>query len=205
MGMTPKLTRPDVLRARQAFKAVASGPEYERIALATYGVAAYAPTTTAAHAAKIAAIWAKMSEEERYEFHRVLVAPVGEIPDTLQIDVGTAARNIIDNAKGSPGRPEEFPGLREAVEALLLGWEDRGGTIQPGRLKTTDGRNYPGEAPLRPTPTVRFVAAGILRAIPEHYRMMVWSDAKRRLLLECWRQVDQIHRTRSRETSGNQR
>ena len=49
---------------------------------------------------------------------------------------------------------------------------------------------------MRPTPTVRFVAAGVLRAIPEHYRMMDWPDAKRRPLHDCWRQVQSIHKAR---------
>lgn len=200
MEVTPRLKITDVMRARQAFHAVASLPAFEQIAVATYGEAADAPTTTAGPAAKIAAIWAKMSKAERDEFNRVLVGQVGEIPDTLQIDIGRTARDIVENAKGRPGRPDDFPGLREAVDALLTCWEDGGGTIQPGRLRTTDGRQYPGEPPLRPTPTVRFVAAGVLRAIPEHYRLMAWPDAKRRLLHECWRQVDQLHRARSRKS-----
>lgn len=203
MEVTPKLTRADVLRARQAFHAIASLPELEKIAVALYGVAAYAPSTAVGPAKKIAAIWREMTAAERAEFNRVLTAQVGEIPDTLPIDIGEAALEIVENGKGSPGRPDDFPGLREAVSALLACWEDRGGTVQPGRLKTTDGRQYPGDPPLRPTSTVRFVAAGVLRALPEHYRMMTWPDAKRRLLHECWRQVDQLHRSKSRKSPAS--
>lgn len=201
MGVKPRLTRDCVARARGAFQSVADLPEWERLSREVYGDAEVeAITSSAGHAAKIAAIWAKMNEAERETFLRALTAQVGEIPDTLSLDLGDAAQVVIDNASGpgKGGRPVDFPGLREAVETLLVSWEAQGGAIQPGRLYTTDGRQYPGLPPMRPTPTVLFVAAGVLRAIPEHYRMMDWPDAKRRLLQECWRQVDQIHRQRSR-------
>lgn len=65
----PKITRADVLRARQAFRAVAEIPEWERIARETFGDAEVdAPSSTARPAAKIAAIWAKMDPAERSEF-----------------------------------------------------------------------------------------------------------------------------------------
>lgn len=198
--MKPKLTKADVMKARQAFHAVADIPEWERIAEATFGDDALAPATAAVPAAKIAAIWSSMTPSERDELHRVLTAQVGEIPDTLPVDIGAAAREVVENAKGpgKGGNPQDFPGLREAVLTLLQVWIEQGGAVQPGRLYTTDGRQHPGERPMRPTPTVRFVAAGVLRAIPEHYNMMDWPDAKRRLLHDCWRQVDQLHRARSR-------
>lgn len=194
--MEVKLTRADVARARQAFHAVADTPEWERIARATYGDAEVDAVQSAARpAAKIAAIWAKMDPAERGEFHRVLAAQVGETPDTLPVDVGAAAREIVDAARGRPGNPPDFPGLREAVASLLASWESRGGAVEVGRLYTTDGPGYmDGKPPMRPTSTVRFVAAGVLRAIPEHYRMMEWPDAKRRLLHDCWRQVQSIHK-----------
>ncbi len=199
MGVTPRLTKADVLKARQAFHAVADVPEWEQKTVRAFGDDAYAPATAAKPAAKIAAIWAGMSAAERDVFNRALTAQVGEIPDTLRIDIGAAAEKVVEDAKGrGAGNPRDFPGLYEAVQTLMQGWKDRGGTIQPGKLHTTDGRQHPGEAPMRPTPTVQFVAAGVLRAIPEHYRQMGWPDAKRRLLYECWRQVDQIHRARAR-------
>ena len=198
MGVKPRLTKAEVMKARQAFHAIADIPEWERIAAATFGDDAIAPATAAGPAAKIAAIWSNMTPAERDEFNRVLSAQVGEIPDTLAIDVGAAAQMIVENAKGREGNPPDFPGLREAVQTLIQAWKNQGGKVQPGRLYTTDGRQHPGERPMRPTPTVRFVAAGVLRAIPEHYRMMKWPDAKRRLLHDCWRQVDQLHRARSR-------
>lgn len=199
MGVTPRLTKADVAKARQAFRSIADLPQWERIARHTYGDAEVeAIQSTAGPAAKIATIWAKMDPAERDEFHRVLVAQVGEIPDTLPLDVGAAATEIVERAKGQEGRPDDFPGLREAVQSLMISWERQGGIVQVGKLYTTDGRNHPGERPMRPTPTVRYVAAGVLRAIPEHYRMMDWPDAKRRLLHESWRQVQRIHKAGSR-------
>ena len=198
MGVKPRLTKADVMKARQAFHAIADIPEWERIAAATFGDDAIAPATAAGPAAKIAAIWSNMTPAERDEFNRVLSAQVGEIPDTLAIDVGAAAQMIVENAMGQEGRPDEFPGLHEAVRVLYRSWEDQGGKVQVGRLYTTDGPSYRGEPPMRPTPTVRFVAAGILRAIPEEYRMMDWTQARRRLLHECWTQVKRIRYPKSR-------
>ena len=77
----------------------------ERIARHTYGDAEVeAIQSTAGPASKIAAIWAKMDPAERDEFHHVLVAQVGEIPDTLPLDVGAAATEIVERAKGSGGK-----------------------------------------------------------------------------------------------------
>lgn len=168
MGVKPRLTKADVIKARQAFHAIADISEWERIAAATFGEGVFAPTTAAGPAAKIAAIWSSMTPAERDEFNRVLSAQVGEIPDTLPINIGVAAEAIVENAKGRSGNPPDFPGLREAVQVLMRVWQDQGGEVKPGRLRTADGRQYPGEPPLRPTPTVRFVAAGVLRAIPMH-------------------------------------
>lgn len=165
MGVKPKLTREDVAKARQAFRSIADLPEWERIARHTYGDAEVeAIQSTAGPASKTAAIWAKMGPAERDEFHHVLVAQVGEIPDTLPLDVGAAATEIVERAKGQEGRPDDFPGLREAVLSLLSAWERQGGKVEVGRLYTTDGPSYPGLPPMRPTPTVRYVAAGVLRA-----------------------------------------
>lgn len=199
MGVTPKLTKEDVAEARQAFHAVADIPEWERIAREAYDDAEVeAANSVVRHAARIASIWAKMGPAERGEFHRVLTAQVEETPDTLPVDVGAAATEIVRRAKGQPGRPDEFPGLREAVASLLRSWERQGGQVEVGRLYTTDGRNHPGEAPMRPTPTVRFVCAGVLKAIPERYRKMDWPGAKRVLIQECWRQVQRVQKDRSR-------
>lgn len=75
MGVTPRLTKADVAKARQAFRSIADLPEWERIARQTYGDAkAGAIQSTERPAAKIAAIWAKMEPAERDEFHHVLVA-----------------------------------------------------------------------------------------------------------------------------------
>lgn len=160
----PELTRADVLRARRAYRLVADLPEWERIARSALGDAEVdAAHSTAGPAAKIAAIWAKMASAERREFHRVLTAQVDEHPDTLQIDVGGAAREIIDAAKRRAGARREVPGLREAVHELVRCWAERGGPVEIGNLHRT-GSEW------QPSPLLMFAAAGVRRAISCRFR-----------------------------------
>jgi hypothetical protein len=164
MDLMPKITRADVLRARQAFRAVAEIPEWERIARDTFGDAEVdAPSSTARPAAKIAAIWAKMDPAERSEFHRVLAAQVGETTDTLPVDVGAAAREIVEGAKGRAGAPREVPGLREAVHELVRCWAERGGPVEVGNYHRT-GSEW------QASPLLVFTSTGVRRAVPFRFR-----------------------------------
>lgn len=162
--MMPKLTRADVLRARRAYRLVADLPELERIVRETFGDAEIdALHTTARPAAKIASIWAQMNPAERAEFHRVLAAQVGEHPDTLPVNVGEAAEEIVKTAKRSAGAPREVPGLREAVHELVRCWAERGRPVEVGNLHRT-GSEW------QPSPLLVFTAAGVRRAIPCRFR-----------------------------------
>lgn len=164
VGLIPELTRADVLRARRAYRLVADLPQWERIARSALGDAEVdAVHSTAGPAAKIAAVWEKMAPSERMEFHRVLTAQVDEHPDTLPIDVGAAAREIIEAAKRRAGARREVPGLREAVHELVHCWAERGGPVEIGNIHRT-GREW------QASPLLMFVAAGVRRAIPCRFR-----------------------------------
>jgi hypothetical protein len=164
MGLMPTLTRADVVRARQAYRAVADVPVWERIARDTYGDAEVdAVNSTARPAAKIAAIWARMDPAERLEFHRVLTVQIGETPDTVPIDVGRAANEIVEQAKGRAGAPREVPGLREAVHVLVRCWAERGGPVEVGNYHRT-AREW------QPSPLLVFAATGVRRTLPLRFR-----------------------------------
>ena len=98
----PLVTKAEVLRARRAYEIASIDPaSYEPYAVAAYGEdRAYAPTTAAGPAAKVAKIWGKMNAGERDWFNQFLTRQVGEIPDTLAIDIGAAANAVVEAAKG---------------------------------------------------------------------------------------------------------
>lgn len=185
----PLVTKAEVMRARKAYEVANIDPAgYEPYAVAVRGEGwTYAPTTAAAPAAKIAKIWDKMNAGERSWFTHFLTAQVGEIPDTLTIDVGAAALSVIDAAKGSAGAPRDFPGLREAVLSLAQSLKARGYELEPGRLRASPGRAHQhlDQPPLRPNLTLRFVAAGVRWAIPREYRICGHDYRRERLLREC--------------------
>ena len=189
----PLVTKAEVLRARRAYEIANIDPaSYEPYAVAAYGEdRAYAPTTAAGPAAKIAKIWGKMNAGERDWFNQFLTRQVGEIPDTLAIDVGAAAHAVVDAAKGSAGAPRDFVGLREAVLSLAQSLKARGHDVEPGRLRASPGRAHQhlDQPPLRPNLTLRFVASGVRWAIPMEYRMCGHDYRRERLLRECHNQL----------------
>lgn len=140
MKSYPTIRRADVIRARHAYRSVVDLPEIERISVQLFGEeVVYAPHTLAPRkgpkgaAQRIAEIWDKMTQAERDHFHQVLVAQVGEITDTLPIDVGAAARHIVEaQAAGRVGDTRDIPGLREAVFELARCWQERGGPVVVG-------------------------------------------------------------------------
>ena len=177
----PTIRRADVIRARHAYRSVVDLPEIERITVELFGEeVVYAPYTLAPRkgtkgaAHRIAEIWAKMTPAERDHFHQVLVAQVGEIADTLPIDVGAAARQIVEaQAAGRVGDTRDIPGLREAVFELARCWRERGGPVVVGNPhRDTDL--------WKPYPLLLFVVAGVRWAMPMEYRRATNDPGGRR-------------------------
>lgn len=180
----PTIRRADVIRARHAYRSVVDLPEIERITVQLFGEeVVYAPHTLAPRkgpkgaAERIAEIWAKMTPAERDHFHQVLVAQVGEINDTLPIDVGAAARQIVEaQAAGRVGDTRDIPGLREAVFELARCWQERGGTV-------VVGNPHRDTALWKPYPLLLFVVAGVRWAMPMEYRRATNDPGGRRQML----------------------
>lgn len=185
----PVVTKAEVLRARRAYDVANIDPAtLEPYAVLAHGAdRAYAPTTAAAPAAKIAKIWDKMNAGERDWFTSFLTGQVRENPDTLAIDVGAAALAVVEAARGDAGAPREIPGLREAVQSLALSLKARGYEVEPGRLRAAPGRKHQrlDRPPLRPNLTLRFVAAGVRWAFPMMYRKLDHGGRRDLLLKEC--------------------
>ena len=143
----------------------------------------YAPHTLAPKkgpkgaAQRIAEIWGKMTPAERDHLHQVLVAQVGEITDTLPIDVGAAARQIVEaQAAGRVGDTRDIPGLREAVFELARCWAERDGTLVVG--------NPHCDTDLwKPYPLLFFAVAGVRWAMPMEYGKVTSDPGGRQQML----------------------
>ena len=180
----PAISRADVIRARHAYRSIVDLPEIERITVELFGEGVvYAPHTLAPRkgpkgaAQRIAEIWDKMTPAERDHFHQVLVAQVGEVTDTLPVDVGAAARQIVEaQAAGRVGDTRDIPGLREAVFELARCWAERGGAVIVGNPHRVTDR-------WKPYPLLMFAVAGVRWAMPMEYRRATNDPGGRRQLL----------------------
>ena len=158
MDLMPKLTPEDVERARRAYEGVAVWPgEVEEVTRQAMGEEYLAaPVTVVPHAQRIAAIWLRMNDAERREYLWALADQVGEIADTLPIDLDRAAEELAERVKGRAGSKQSTPGLREAVHILVQCWKERDGPVEIGKSPVDGGRS----------PLLLFVAEGVRKAMP---------------------------------------
>ena len=75
-----------------------------------------------------------MNDAEREWFNWSLAKQIGEIPDSLGMDVGEAAEEEIELARLPRGARRANPGLCEAANALARCWQARGGPLEIGNL-----------------------------------------------------------------------
>ena len=187
MDLMPKLTPEEVERARRAYEGVAVWPgEVEEVTRKVMGEEHLAaPVTVVPHAQRIAAIWVTMNDAERREYLSALAGQVGEIADTLPIDLGRAAGELAERVKGRAGARQQAPGVREAVLVLALCWAERGGPLEIGKSPTDEGCS----------PLLRFVAEGVRRSVPEHYAQSSEETSIALSLKEAHSQLRQLRKS----------